>query len=194
MPIKPTDEEERYFREIEADRRASLRRTLDGVAEKLQERRRIGDILDSDDLDVAGRIRALGFDGDSARVFDLLPLVHVAWADGSVQRGERAMILKILESRGIERESAAFELIETLLEERPSDAYMTETLLLLRSLVRDRTERGKNIVELCMAIAEASGGFFGFGDRVADEERQMIEKIANALGAQAQARFESELG
>jgi len=194
MPVQPTDEEERYFKELEMERRAQLRKKLDKAAAKLQDKRKIADTVDTDDLDIVRRIRALGFDGDSARVFDLLPLVHVAWADGSIQRGERAAIFRVLESRNIGPGGSAFTLFESLLEERPSDAYMEESLALLRALVRDRGERGRNIVDLCVTVAEASGGFLGFGDKIASEERELIQAIANMLGSQAQAEFKLKLG
>jgi tellurite resistance protein len=194
MLVQPTDEEERYFKELEIERRAQLRRRLDKAASDLQDKRKIADTVDTDDIDIVRRIRALGFDGDSARVFDLLPLVHVAWADGSIQRGERAAILRVLEARKIKTGSAAFTLIESLLEQRPSEAYMQETLALLRALVRDRGERGRNIVDLCVTVADASGGFFGLGNKIASEERGLIQTIANMLGAQAQAEFKAKLG
>lgn len=36
--------------------------------------------------------------------------------------------------------------------------------------------------EMCLALAEASGGFLWFGDRISDEERVALHKIALALG------------
>ena len=63
-----------------------------------------------------------------------MPLVHVAWADGKIQRGERAAILKVLRSRGIEPGDEAFRTMESLLEERPSDTWMKQTLAVLRQL------------------------------------------------------------
>lgn len=194
MPVKPTEEEERYFKEVEIERRAQLRKKLDRAASVLQDKRKVADSVDTDDLDIVRRIRALGFDGDSARVFDLLPLIHVAWADGNIQRGERAAILQVLESRNISPDSGAFTLVESLLEARPSAAYMEESLALLRALVREREERGRNIVDLCVTVADASGGFLGLGNKIASEERELIQKIANMLGSQAQAEFKLKLG
>jgi tellurite resistance protein len=194
MPVQPTEEEERYFKELEMERRAQLRKKLDKAASQLQDKRKIADTVGTEDLDIVRRIRALGFDGDSARVFDLLPLIHVAWADGSIQRGERAAIFRVLESRNISPDSSAFTLIASLLEERPSEAYMDESLALLRAIVRDRAECCRNIVDLCVTVADASGGFLGLGDKIANEERELIQAIANMLGSQAQAEFKLKLG
>src|SRR5690606_39386686 len=114
MPIEPSDEEDRYVKELEIEQRKKLRQKLNMSAQELEERQKIAASVDTGDLSLAERIEALGFDGDAARVFDLLPLGHVAWADGTIRRGERAAILRILDKRGIEPGSEAFRTIESL--------------------------------------------------------------------------------
>lgn len=185
----PGDEEEKYFKAIEAEQRAQLREKLAANAQALEEQRRIAASAGTDDLDVAARIRALGFDGDSARVFDLLPLVHVAWADGTIQRAERATLLRVLESRGIEPNSEAFRLIESLLEERPSDAFLNESLSVLRTVTGGLGERATDIVDLCIDIAAASGGFLGLGQRIDTDEKELIGEIVERLGGTAAEQF-----
>ena len=160
----------------------------------LEEERRIATVLETDNQALVARIRALGFNGDSARVFDLLPLIHVSWADGTVQRGERATIFAILEQRSIPVESEASLLVESLLEERPPDAYMDATLALLKDLVGTMADEGIHVVDLCAKVADASGGLLGLGARVSPEERELIKKVADTLGASAHERFRNVLG
>jgi hypothetical protein len=49
------------------------------------------------------------------------------------------------------------------------------------------------VIELCAAVADASGGFLGLAKRISPEERELIDKIANNLGSVAQAQFRKSL-
>lgn len=175
--------EEIYFKNQEMLARRKLREELDAAARKSQE--------DQRKQDLGARIKALGFHGERARVFDLMPLIHVAWADGSISRQERSKILELLEERGITSGSDAFMMVESMLEEAPSQAFMDETLGLLREAAGDK--RAESMVDLCVQIADASGGFLGLGERISDAERERIEAIARAFGDGALARLHRTL-
>ncbi len=175
------DEEEAYFKAREIEQRRKLREKLEAAAHELAEKHAIAQSLNTADLSLAERIKALGFSGATARAFDLMPLVHVAWADGSVQKGERAAILRVLDLRGMGSGSDAFVLMESLLEERPSDEYMSESLAALKELV-GAGGGGSEIVDLCEQVASAAGGFFGLVGKVGAEERALIDEIAHHLG------------
>lgn len=192
MPTERNDEEEAYFKALEIEQRRKLREKLEQSAKELAEKQAIADSVKTDDLSLAERIKALGFSGETAGVFDLLPLVHVAWADGAIQKNERAAILKVLEHRGISAGSEAFTLVESLLEEKPSDEYMGQSLAVLRELMGDG-DRGAAIVELCQQVATSAGGFLGLGNKVSDEERALIDRIAGELGDAAAGSFRQAL-
>lgn len=138
------------------------------------------------------RIRELGFEGEAERVFDLLPLVHVAWADGKIQQGESAMILNLLRVRGVSG-GKAFTVLYSLLEKRPSPEYLEESLEVLKEVLKDKPRDAKTIVGLCILVAEAAGGFFQFFNPISDEERAAIEKISKALGEEAFQEYASRL-
>lgn len=184
-----TEEEEKYFKQQELAARDAKRRELERAAKEAAERRAVAVTLATDDESLVDRLRELGFDGDTARVLDLLPLVHVAWADGSVTGRERASIMKIVESRGIAEDSEAWLLVTALLEKKPSQHFLDETLHLLRAL---GGERASSVLDLSAQIAASSGGLFGFGGRISDEERRLIEHIAAELGQSAQDAFKKQ--
>lgn len=184
MSTERRDEEETYFKQREIEQRRKLREKLEAAAHELAEKHAIAQSLQTADLGVAERIKALGFSGATAGAFDLLPLVHVAWADGTVQKGERAAILKVLEARGMPAGSEGFQLLESLLEERPSDEYMSESLAVLKELVGP-SGRAADVVSLCEQVAAAAGGFLGLGGKVSGEERALIDEIAGHLGGGA---------
>lgn len=183
------EEEEQYFRARDAEKREALRKKLAKEGAELEERRKIAESTGAE-LSVAERIKALGFTGDSARIFSLMPLVAVAWADGKIQRRERAKILELLAAHDIEKDSEAFATMASMLEQRPDEAFMRETIAALRDVVGDEHDKSKGIVDLCIEVAAASGGILGLGlgARVGDKERQRIGEIAAALGDVAAAK------
>jgi hypothetical protein len=124
----PTDQEDAYFRKQDQELRQKLREELGQAAGDLKQAPR--------DLSLAGKIQKLGFVGDKVKVFDLMPLVHVAWADGSVSRQEREAILGVAGTR-VPRTSVAFVLMESLLEERPPQNFLDESLSLLKLVAGD---------------------------------------------------------
>lgn len=142
--------------------------------------------------DLPERIAELGFKGEAKNVFDLLPLVHVAWADGKIQGDERLTILRLLQVRNVPLE--AFTVMEALLESRPSDEYLEESLETLKELLDDKPEQAKTVVGLCILVAEAAGGILGMFNPISKEERATIEKIAAGLGDAAVAEFVARLG
>ncbi len=182
------------FPESEAEQRESTRLRLERAALELHERRMIAQRVRTGDLAIAERIRALGFDGETARVFDLIPMIHVAWADGTIQKGERETMLRLLGAGGMSPGSDAFVMVSTLLEKPPPDAFLVETLAIMRELVHADARRSEAIVDLCVAIAEAAGGFLGLGNPVSKEERQVLDRIADALGERAKTWLKAKMG
>ena len=137
------------------------------------------------------RVRELGFGEDTAQLVDLLPLVHVAWADGTVHARERARILNVLDVRGIPK-GRPYEVMSALLEKKPSEEYLEESLAVLKELVGNKPSQQKSVVQLCLEVAKATGGFLGMR-RISKREKEMINRIADALGAAAKAEFKARM-
>jgi hypothetical protein len=180
--------EEAYFAQLNAERRQKIRAELAIKARELAAEAAVAEALRTDDVGLVRRLRALGFDEDTVRVLDLLPLVWVSWADGKTQREERIAVMELMIERGIEYESDAWMLIESLLEERPSDAYLEEALTVLRALRMRQPGALADIVELCHAIAQVSGGLFELGT-IGKAERSAVERVAAILGTVGLAKL-----
>jgi tellurite resistance protein len=163
-----------------AQEREKLRVALHESALALQRDRIAGETGTGPIPTLADRIHALGFEDEAEGIFDLLPLVLVAWADGKIQPAERALILNVLQIRDLAR-GKAFTTLEALLEKEPSETYVEEALSVLKALVEGDPDRAQTIVGLCVLVAEAAGGFLGFRS-VSAEERAEIERIADTLG------------
>jgi uncharacterized tellurite resistance protein B-like protein len=194
MTTRIASDEEGHFLPDTQGRRGELRERLDAASARAQNRKTIADAVGSEESALLDRLEQLGFTGDSARVLDLLPLVHVAWADGKVDRRERAAVLAVVDHRGIGKDSDACLLIEALLEQRPSETFMAESFALVHELAAKRANDGKSLVALCVDVAQASGGLLGFGNRVDDAEYELIQRIADAFGEEAQAAVLARLG
>jgi tellurite resistance protein len=185
MPVEPSEEEEKYFLAVDAETRRKLRDTLEHNAKALEEAGRIATAIETDDKAIAEQIRKLGFDGETARVFDLLPLVHVAWADGVVQGSERKEIMRVVAKRGLAPDSPGARVLASLLDDRPPETFMRQSREILRNLLARSEGRADDVVELCMKVAAASGGFLGLGERIDDDERRLIAEISLHLGQEA---------
>lgn len=194
MLERPSDIENRYFLAKEKELREKLREKLRREAEALQKERAIAKSSGADDPKVADRLRRLGFDADTAKVLDLMPLIHVAWADGTVQYNERATILRVLEERGFEPGSDVARFVESMLEHRPAESFLEESLDVLRDLLADKGRGGAAVVDLCAKVAESAGVFFGLGGEISTKERELIGHIAETLGDKAVAEFKKLIG
>jgi len=141
----------------------------------------------------AEAIRALGFDEETVKVLDLIPLVDVAWAEGEVSKGEADLIREVMRLRGLTPNDRGWQLIESFLVDAPSEVFFNRALELVRkiydALPGDKKRRAReDLVNFCIEVADASGGFFGLG-RVSNEERHELKKIIDALGASYSERI-----
>lgn len=183
----PKDLEERYFHDREAELRRKAREEAEKRAEEIRDRAGLAREVGTDDAAVLDRLRRLGIGADEAPVLHLLPLVSVAWADGIVSLKERKVIMKAADAAGIEAGSPAATFLASLLETRPSAELLEEIRGLLRQIVETHGASPQSLMDLCRAVAEASGGLFnlGIGNTVDDDEARVIDEIASAVGAHA---------
>src|SRR5687768_13562526 len=121
MAIDYHQHEDDYFLKQDAAKREAIRKRLEGQARDAEAHGQLGAALNIDDEQIIGRARELGFTADTAPIVHLIPLVHVAWADGSVSAKERLTILQAAEAHGAAPGSEAATFLASLLEQRPSD-------------------------------------------------------------------------
>jgi hypothetical protein len=122
-------------------------------------------------------------DASSWRAVPLLPLVQVAWADGSVQDAERDVILKVAQDR-YHLDEEGLRMLRNWLHHPPSLSYVRRGQQVLVALC-DRDGFGDrdqlaDVVGFAKDVARAAGGFFGYAS-IAPEEAAAIDEIAAAL-------------
>ncbi len=182
---KPSTEEEKYIQKAEQDARARLRQERQLAAIRQQEREGIAQALGTNE-EIAAAALELGFDADTAMVLPFVPILQVAWADGSVSRAERSQLLELGARYGLADHPAGLEFLELLISERPSDTFFAKVNALMERIVKENPTDmlHKNLLDMCVAVAQASGGFFGFTDAIGKEERALLEQFASMFKAE----------
>ncbi len=176
---RSSKEEDKFILLAEQERLAELRQQRQLAAIRQQEREEIAFALGSNE-EVAAAALELGFDGETAPVLPFVPILQVAWADGSVSRAEREELLGLAARYGIVEGSPAIQFLELLITERPTDAFFERVGALMERMVKDNPEDllNKNLLDMCEAVAKASGGFFGYTNPIGKEERALLEEFA----------------
>ena len=134
-----------------------------------------------DDAELLGRLVELGIDARSWTALSLVPLVEVAWADGSIDAKERTAVLTAASEHGLHRTAPGYVLLETFLRKRPEAAlfaawggYMTELAAQLSPGERDAVRT--QILDRARKIAASAGGILGIG-AISDAEKRVIANL-----------------
>jgi hypothetical protein len=174
------------------------------LVEKMRERARVADVakaladkLRVDDAELLSRVAALGLDAETGPAILFAPLVQVAWSDGSASEPEKAKVLEVAASRGLDPGTPAHSKLVSWLEKRPSDELFelaTECMRIGFTVLApaERDERIREIVAACRKVAEASGGslgkLLGISDGVSGDEERVLDAISKKLRAGTAAR------
>jgi hypothetical protein len=115
----------------------------------------------------------------------LVPLIEVAWADGSIQDQERAAILKAAEDAGISQGTVAHELLENWLDQQPDqqllEVWKDYVGALVESMGPEAAAKLKqDLLGRARSVAEAAGGILGLGS-VSKEEKQVLAELEKAF-------------
>ena len=177
-----SDEEEKYFEVKESEWRDDVRREKRLEAIRKKEKEGIADVLQTSD-DVAEEALELGFDQDTARVLPLVPLIQMAWADGTVSSSESRTVRELAKRFGLESDSEAFDFLRLMLSEQPSKLFFERVNRVVRHLIETdaNTWDQDSLVDLCEEVAKASGGFFGLTDPINSDERNLLGDFAEAF-------------
>lgn len=134
-----------------------------------------------EDPELLARLVDLGIDARSWTALALMPLVEVAWADGSVEPKERKAILAAAREHGVEPGSPGEALLESFLTTRPGPSvfaawggYVTELVANLSA--EEREAMRARLVERARKVAKAAGGMLGIAS-ISDAEKRVIAAL-----------------
>ena len=178
----PPNKEDEYFFKLEQEQREEQRRREARDAETRG-------LMEAFGIREEGLIRELadaGVDREAFRLLHLIPLVQVAWSDGSVSAAEAERILRVASMRGFNPGNAAYDRLQGWLDQRPSDRFFQASLRGVKAVLVHRpadeaSALSRELVWYCAQVAEASGGFFGLGPRISEEEERVLAEVAGNL-------------
>jgi hypothetical protein len=184
------------FHEKEQELIQKMRRRRRAADEDLEEMSYATGIVDQEVLET---LQELGYSAETVRLMPIIPLVQVAWAEGGVTGKERESILEIADARGITPETEAYEQLIAWLEQEPPQEFYDKTLRALRYVLESlpddlRAEGRQSLIEYCTQIAEVSGGILGFGNKISDEERLLIARIASEISQNRREAVKKVIG
>ena len=135
------------------------------------------------------KLMELKIGGETAAALSVLPIVEVAWADGSIDAKEREFLLQHAATKGFVPGTTEYALLEVWLEKRPEPRYFVAWLQLVHGLSEQLTETENAhlkgvVMERARAMAGASGGVLGVGKISASESAMLakIEKVFDRRG------------
>lgn len=116
----------------------------------------------------------------------LLPLVEVAWCDGTVSPEEKAAVLRGAADMGIGADSPLHQFLHHWLDHRPSPAALEAWKSYVRAFVgmvepAHAATAKQKIMGRAEKVARAAGGFLGFGDKISPAEHACLESLSQAF-------------
>ena len=135
---------------------------------------------------VLDKLISLDVSSETLAALSLVPVVTVAWADRKMDERERDAVLKGAEKAGLSKGDISYQLLEGWLVQRPDSEliatwkeYIGALLPTLDEEARDALR--KDLLERAREVAEATGGFLGFSEKISTQEEAVLEEIDHAF-------------
>ena len=174
--------EEDYFRRKEQELIDKLRVRTEEEAH----RRGLAESIGLENEQILDVLRELGFDRATVVVLFLVPLLQVAWSDGSIADRERALLLEAAHAHGVKEGTPAHAKLNEWLAAKPAEQMVERALQVIRDImafqstdVRQATT--DKLLNACERIAAASGGFLGLGSKISPEEAAVMKRVASEI-------------
>lgn len=173
--------ENQFFDKENKQKLAAMKSKLESQQSK-EELRKASGMSDEAVLD---RLVALGLRANTIAALSLVPLIYVAWADGSIQDNERTAILQGAHGKGLEQGTDGYELLQSWLSRKPSEELFTAWEAYIKALagqLNDEQNRllKNQIVGFAKMVATSAGGILGFG-KVSGDEEKVLSRIEGAF-------------
>ena len=139
-----------------------------------------------DNADVLDQLDQHDIEPQTVAALAVVPLVVVAWADGQLEEKERLAVIAGAEAAGIQVGSPSHVLLGSWLEQPPADrlleVWKDYVAALCKTLDRSAAQvLKKDILDRARGVAAAAGGFLGFGSKVSDVERAVLDELEAAF-------------
>ena len=161
---------------------ALLRQRLAELDEAKSETAGLSEASGITDETVLRRLIGLGLSNTTLVALTLVPLVAVAWADGSIDETERKVLLASAEQTGLVQGHPAHALFERWLATKPHPELLGAWKGYVAALPAEtRATLKSEILERARTVAEAAGGFLRIGNKVSGAEQAVLTDVEEAL-------------
>jgi hypothetical protein len=172
--------EEAFFKE----RDQQLMEKLRGELSAMEEKRKVGHVTGIVEEHVLQSLVQAGVRTETLAAVALIPIIEVAWCDGTVAPEERDAVLNAAVAHGIHEDSASYALLQRWLDERPDPQIIAAWKEYVHELARISPKETiaamkKNMVDRATRVAAAAGGFLGLST-ISKHEHAKIEELAKA--------------
>ena len=173
--------EEIFFQQRDKDLLEKMRLELVGK----EIRSSLAEFTGIKDPEMIDTIAELGITADTVVALTLIPLVCVAWADGTVQANEREAILKAAAGSNVTVAAPAYALLENWLQNKPGPEVLdgwTHYMQALREQL-DETEFNQvrdSILSHAEQVARSAGGFLGLST-ISESEQKVLNRLREAF-------------
>jgi hypothetical protein len=132
---------------------------------------------------VLDELMGLGIRAETMAALFAVPLVEVAWADGTLDAKERRAVV---ERAGVARDSMPGALLEAWLDRRPDPRLLAAWTHLVQGMCEQLDADGvarlkTGLLERAAAVAAASGGLLAVGSKVSHSEAAMLARLEAAF-------------
>ncbi|HZN33308.1 MAG TPA: hypothetical protein VFB80_05790, partial [Pirellulaceae bacterium] len=190
MPLPPTPDpfgdrrkslEEQFFK----DKDRQLIEKMRGELTALEERKQLAHVSGIVEERVLENLVKAGVKAETLAAVSLIPIVEVAWADGSISPEERDAVLNAAAAQGVKPDTAAYEMLRTWLKTRPDKhviaAWKDYVKEASKLMPKDTVAAMKKaMIDRATRVAEAAGGFLGMAT-ISQSERKTIDEFAKAF-------------
>lgn len=139
----------------------------------------------TDDV-VLEKLVALNIGSETLAALSLIPLMAVAWADGSIDDKERSAVLFRAAELGLSKQDVSYQLLEGWLAKQPTPALLASWKDYIGAISATLTREAREALKFKLlgragAIAEAAGGCLGIGQKVSSAEKAVLKELERAL-------------
>jgi hypothetical protein len=177
------DLEEKFF----AERDRELLRALREKTAARERKEALAEVSGIDDQDLIDQLDELDISGETLAALSLVPLITVAWADGSLEAKERRAVLAAAEQSGLEKGHPGYQLIERWLRRKPNAALLEAWKGQVAAFSPKLSDEARNalkedVLGRARAVAAAAGGLLGLGNKVSKSEQAVLTDLEQAFG------------
>lgn len=174
--------EEKFFREKDME----LIRAMREKTATMERKKALAEASGIEHEDLLHQLDQLQISAETLAALSMVPLVAVAWADGKLDDKERAAVMASAEEFGLKDGHPGHDLLEAWLRQKPDKQLSGIWYDYINALCEVLTPEGKaelyeDLLGRTRAVAEATGGLLGLGNKVSKAEQAVLDELARAF-------------